>query len=83
MVAGQRAQHAPQSLVQAGSLMIDTGKSWRAGCVMLWLSFCGIHIRPLPSGQENLTTGDSEGYSKVRRNGSDLQHLTVATPKTR
>jgi|SRR5580704_9600306 hypothetical protein len=27
IVAGQRAQHAPQSLVQAGSLMIDAARA--------------------------------------------------------
>ena len=48
---------------------IDPGKSSRAGRVILW-RVSGRSYRPMPSGQENLTMGDGEGYSKIRRNGS-------------
>ncbi len=43
IVDRQQAQHAPQSLVQAGRLMIDTERSSCAESVTLW--FCGVpHI---------------------------------------
>ena len=58
-------------LVYARVLMIDTGKSSRAGSVILWFDFYGFpnllcQNSSIPNGEENLR------YSDVRRNRSRL-----------
>src|ERR1700678_4358182 len=73
--ASQRARHAPEPLVQARSLMIETGKPSRAGSVILWFDFCGVpHMRCEWSGEfvPRLMIGDREGYSEVRLSRSRI-----------
>ena len=64
--------------------MIDTGKSSRAGSVILW--FCGVpHI--LCRVVRRICASSDDGRWKVTATSAvtdpDSQHLTVATPKSR